>query len=387
MPIPVARHSLMREMNEMAVMTVVRQHGPVSRRRIAEVTGLTKSTVTVAVQRLFSKDVLMELGSVTAGPGRPERLLGLNPDAGYLLGASIDVAGFQLLLFDLEARVLDQKRGVFDAKASPNEVLEALAQAARLLRQQISARKYWGFGVSIPGIIAPSGTVIHAPNLKWKEVEAGEYLRRQLPGPLYVVNDAAAGAIAEYYFGNALTSEFLLYLSLGMGIGGGVMMGGNLLVGIHGAGTEVGHMVIDDNGPYCRCGRQGCFEAVASLRALTERAMRTRDVRDWVGLDHIIEAFNQDEPWARQALEETLHYLQQGITNLANIFDPDTIVLGGPLSRFGEYLRAQIERRVNQDMMIAGHRSIAVRLTRFNEFTSAFGAGAMALNTAVTTRA
>ncbi len=384
MPIPVARHRLMREMNEMAVMTVVRQHGPISRRHIAEITGLTKSTVTVAVQRLFSKRILMERGAVITGPGRPEVLRVLQPDAGYLLGASIDVTGFQLLLFDVEAHVMDKHIGKFDAQMPAEEVLQTVVHAARRFRQQIAADKYWGFGVSIPGIIAPSGTVIQAPNLKWEDVEAGQYLQQQIPGPVYVVNDAAAGAIAEYYFGNALTSEFLLYLSLGMGIGGGVMMDGNLLMGVHGAGTEVGHMVIDDNGPFCRCGRQGCFEAVASLRALIERAMRARDDWGWVDLDQIIEAFSHNEPWAKQALDETLHYMQQGVINLTNIFDPDTIVLGGPLSRFGDYLRESVERQVNQEMMIASHRTIAVRLTRLHEFTSALGAGAMALNTAVT---
>lgn len=386
MPIPVAHHSLMREMNEIAVMTVVRQHAPISRRQIAEITGLTKSTVTVAVQRLFAKNILMERGTVTAGPGRPEILLGLNPNAGFLLGAAVDVANYQVLLFDLQARILDQKVMGFDPQTPAHDVLDALVQDVVLMYQHIPRDQYWGFGVSIPGIISPTGLVINAPNLKWRHVPVRDYFLNRLEAPVFVVNDAASGAVAEYYFGNAQHSDLLLYLSLGMGIGGGALIAGKLFEGVSGAGTEVGHMVIDDNGPYCRCGRRGCFEAVASLRALTERAMRIRDIWHWIDLDAIVDAFNHEEDWARQALDETLRYLEQGVTNLANIFDPDTIILGGPLSQFGPYLSDRIGSRVNRDMMSAEHRAISVRLTSFNGFTSAFGAGAMALNTAVKVR-
>ncbi len=386
MPIPIARHRLMREMNEMAVMTVIRQHGPISRRHIAEITGLTKSTVTVAVQRLFSKHVLKELDSISTGPGRPERLLGLNSEAGYLLGSSIDATKCQVLLFDLQGKVLDHIAYDLKVGHAAQDTLKLVADAALVLLNKIPHEKYWGFGVSIPGIISAEGLVIHAPNLKWHDIAVGTFFNEWLPNPIYVVNDAQAGAIAEYYFGNALTSDLLLYLSLGMGIGGGVVMNGNLLIGAHGTGTEVGHMVISDNGPYCRCGRRGCFEAVASLRSLTERAMRAKDVVDWLKLDQIVSAFHNHEPWARQAVEETFYYLREGIVNLANIFDPDTIVLGGDLSRFGEDLRAQVEVPIESDIIIANNRNLTVRLTSLDDFTSALGAGAMALNTMVSAR-
>ncbi|AEW05612.1 transcriptional regulator, MarR family [Sulfobacillus acidophilus DSM 10332] len=383
MPISVARHSLMRKMNEIAVLTVVRRHAPISRRRIAEITGLTKSTVTVAVQRLFSKNILMELGSVSTGPGRPEIMLGLNPQAGYILGAAIDVATYQILLFDLEAHILSQKTVSYDPNASPETVLEQIAKDAEAVRREIPHEHYWGFGVSIPGIISPTGDVVYAPNLKWSHVPVRAHLLARLGEPVYVVNDADAGAVAEYYFGEAQQSEILLYVSLGIGIGGGAVLGGNLLQGTTGAGTEIGHMVIVDNGPYCRCGRRGCFEAVASVRALVERAMRARDVWQWMSLDQILAGYAQNEPWAVQAVDETMHYLEQGMVNIANIFDPDTLILGGPLARLGEMLRARIAVRLHQDTIAPERREIAVRLTSLGEFTSALGAGAMVLDTAV----
>lgn len=386
MPISVARHDLMRKMNEIAVLTVVRQHGPLSRRRIAEFTGLTKSTVTVAVQRLFTKNILMEIGTVNNGPGRPEVLLSLNPDAGYIIGAAIDVAAYHVLLFDLNAHILHQHIASYDPASSPHEVLGRIGRDVTRIKAMIADSQYWGFGLSIPSVISTSGDVIYAPNLKWSQVPVRQYFVDLIGDPVYVVNDADAGAVAEYFFGEGQKSELLLYLSLGIGIGGGAVVSGNLLQGTTGASAEVGHMVIAANGPLCRCGRRGCFEAVASVRALIERAMRARDVWQWISLDDILAAFASAEPWAVNAVDETMQYVAEGVTNVANVYDPDIIVLGGPLAGLGPYLEQYVQHHVDRHIIAADHRHIAVRLTSLGQFASDLGAGAMVLNTAVGSR-
>ncbi|POB09404.1 ROK family transcriptional regulator [Sulfobacillus sp. hq2] len=386
MPISVARHSLMRQMNDIAVLTVVRQNGPTSRRRIAEILGLTKSTVTVATQRLLQKHILTEVGSVSAGPGHPERLLDINPTGGFIIGAAIDVGSYHVILFDLQARIIRQTIGYYDLSSPPEKVLESIGQDAAAFRQDIDQRRYLGFGISIPGIISTAGDVIYAPNIRWTNVPMRDFFVQLFGEPVFIVNDANAGAVGEYFFGEAQHSELLLYLSLGMGIGGGAVVEGNLMQGATGAGTEVGHMVIVENGPLCRCGRHGCFEAMASVRALTERAMRTADVRQWIELDHILTSFAAGEDWAVRAVEETLTYLKIGLANVANIYDPDMIILGGPLSHLGEFLRHEIDEAVNARGIAEGRRQIAVQTTSLGDLTSVFGAGAMVLHTAIETR-
>ncbi|MCY0878714.1 MAG: ROK family transcriptional regulator [Firmicutes bacterium] len=386
MPISVARHDLMRRMNEMAVLTVLRQHGPLSRRRIAQYTGLTKSTVTVAVQRLFAKNILMEVGTINNGPGRPEVLLNLNPTAGYIIGAGIDVASYHVVLFDLEAHILQQYLASFEANASPREVLSRIAADVKRMKSLIEEREYWGFGLSIPSVISTEGDVIYAPNLKWADVPVKDYFVNLLGEPVFVLNDADAGAVAEYFFGEGQKSELLVYLTLGMGIGGGIVVNGDLLRGTTGASAEVGHMVIAANGPLCSCGRRGCFEALASVRTLIERATRARDAWEWLSLDEIVNGFSAGEAWAVSAVNETVQYIAEGVTNIANIYDPDMIVLGGPLARLGPYLEHYVQSHVSRHIIAANHRRIAIKITSLGQFASDLGAGAMVLNTAVDTR-
>lgn len=385
MPISVARHSLMRQMNEIAVLTAVRQNGPISRRRIANILGLTKSTVTVAAQRLLNKNILMEVGSVSTGPGRPEVLLNINPAAGYIVGAEIDVGTYRILLFDLEARILREQVGAFEVDGPPSDALSTIARSVNLIRKELDRDRYWGFGLSVPGIVSPTGEVLYAPNIKWHHVPVRAFFVQLFGEPVFTMNEANAGAIGEYFFGGVQGSELLLYASLGMGIGGGIVVEGELLQGVSGAATEIGHMSIVPDGPLCRCGRRGCLETVASAQSLIARVENLGGDSFNANLDHILDAWANNDAKVIQAVDETMEYLEMGMINIANVFDPGSIVLGGPLATLGTYLRDRISTAVNQHVIGDG-RHIAVQLSALGSHASAIGAGAMVLHTAVQSR-
>lgn len=206
MQIRVGQHKLLREMNEMAVLSVVRLMGVASRMDVVRKTGLTKSTVSLATRSLMEQGLLEESGTFSGKRGRPGSLLTFRSQAGHLIGASIDVDEYRIVLMDLAGRPLYRISGLVNAKLAPRELLNNLAESIRGLLQHHTQHRVWGVGISIPGVVA-QGSVWCAPNMGWENVPVRSVMEHILNLPVYVANNADAGAIGEYYFGQGQDSR------------------------------------------------------------------------------------------------------------------------------------------------------------------------------------
>ncbi len=213
-------------------------------------------------------------------------------------------------------------------------------------------------GVGCAGMIAEDGTVIFAGNLNLKNYPLAKRLSALINLPVTVTNDANAAALGEAAFGAGKGYSDSVFITLGTGVGGGIIIGGKLFQGGKNVGAEIGHTVIKHGGERCTCGRRGCFEAYSSATALirdTKRAMEeNRSSAMWGcgGLDNVTGKtafdYSDSDPAAKRVVEDYIYNLACGIINLANVFRPQAIILGGGVAEQGDRLIAPLQERLDK---------------------------------------
>lgn len=277
--------------------------------------------------------------------------------------AGVDLGGtnIKLGLISESGEVLERLRLPTPLQNGYDDVIESVADALRLL---IGSRRVVAVGIGAPGPLdTEKGVVIQAPNLKGF---SGRPLARDLQAkcelPVFLENDANAAALGEWWVGAGGRAKHLIVLTIGTGIGGGLILGGQLYRGSAYSAGEVGHMTIEPNGPVCACGNQGCLEALASAPAIAARAREKvqkgfeTQMLDLAGGDSagitaeiVSKACEADDPVALRVLEETGRYLGIGTASLVNVLNPELVLFGGGAAQAGEFLldpiRKQVERR------------------------------------------
>jgi glucokinase-like ROK family protein len=232
-----------------------------------------------------------------------------------------------------------------------------------------------GIGLGVPGLVdTRQGSLEFAPNLGWNDVPLRSMWTRRFDLPVFVENEANTAALGEYYFGVAQDVENLIYLSAGIGLGGGIIVNGSLFRGSSGYAGEVGHMTVDPNGELCGCGKRGCWETVVGPRAIVRRVTRAIEshgepsqISSLVGgelseinMDIVVQAARAGDPVARTALEEVGVQLGIGIANLINAFNPELVVLGGALSLGSELLLPVIKEIIRDHALAQPHGIVQV---------------------------
>ena len=218
-----------------------------------------------------------------------------------------------------------------------------------------------GIGMGVPGMIdSKAGNVIYSNNLQWKDFRIGEKVGKLTGLRVKIANDANVAALGEAKFGAAKDYEDVVMLTLGTGVGSGIVAEGKLLEGNKSAGAELGHMVIVNGGEQCTCGRKGCLEAYASATALirdTKRAMTAhKDSKMWqIGsLDNVTGKtafdYKDSDPYAKEVVDNYIGYLACGITDVANIFRPETVLLGGGVCAQGDNLVKPLQKLLDKDI-------------------------------------
>ena len=236
-----------------------------------------------------------------------------------------------------------------DKSLSQEEQVKALII---IIKETYKDDEFEGIGLGIPGAIDNTlGVVMYSNNLKWENLEIGKMLKRAFPGKkVAMTNDANAAALGEAKFGSAKNEQNVVMLTLGTGIGGGIIINGKLYEGNHGRGAELGHQVIVLDGILCSCGRKGCFEQYASATALIRQAKEA--IKENPECKLALSAKNGDEvngklifetakagcSTAQKVVDNYVKYLCEGLINICNVFRPSSIVLSGGIANQGDYL-------------------------------------------------
>jgi predicted NBD/HSP70 family sugar kinase len=352
-----ANQRAVRRHNLGVVLRHLSEHGPRSRATIAVETGLNKTTVSSLVTELIGLDLVVERGLEQRGTvGRPGQVVELSGEGVVALGLEVNVDYLAVRALDLTGTERHRGLDVRDNRGlAVADVLDRLAQCigAALDAVKGAGLRPVGATVGLPGLVdAGTGTLLLAPNLGWTDVPVADELRTRLPSlgfPLVAENEANLAALAELWEGSARGLADVLYVSGEIGVGAGIIIGGELFRGAQGFGGEFGHMTVDPSGPPCACGSRGCLETLIGLEALLELA----------GLDGSSSGTGSGEPvsmlagraragdeQALAALREAGRWLGIAIASAANLLNFQAVVLGGFFGQLSTWLAAPIAREL-----------------------------------------
>lgn len=250
--------------------------------------------------------------------------------------------------------------------------------------------KVKGVGIGSPGVIdSGNGIVVQANNLRLKNYPLAKLVGEKLNLPVSITNDANAAALGEARFGSGKKYSDSILVTLGTGVGGGIVIGGKLFEGYKSAGAEIGHMVIERGGDRCSCGRRGCFEVYSSATALTKR---TKWAMEEDAGSSMWETYTSDTATGKTAFDymETdisanevvdwyIKHLACGLTNLANMFRPQVIILGGGVSAQGERLTAPLQKILDREVFASEYAPVKVVTATLGSSAGAYGAAALVI--------
>lgn len=378
--------------NRLLVRDTIRKSGPLSRRDVARMTGLTPSAVTGIVNDLVRIGVVQEIGRGESSGGRKPVLLELNPRAGYIFAVRLQSGETVAALIDLGGNILSKQQKKLDTN-SPDKVVEAIVDAftSMIAGSGVDVDDVLWCGIASPGLVDSAvGLIERSTNLNWNKVHLAEMLAARLPGmPVHVENISNAAALAEKEFGSGRGCPNLLYINLSVGIGAGIVIGGSIYGGACGYAGEVGHIILDrDGGPLCTCGARGCFEAICGVHNVLRRVMaeipdeafaRLGIVKTKITFGDIIATPLAEISPVQDIIRETGCYTGMAVADLISIFNPNMVILGGELPRAGEIFLEAVERMVKE--RIPSQIKEAVQIVRSNmaEDPPLMGAYALAL--------
>jgi predicted NBD/HSP70 family sugar kinase len=380
----VGSQQLLKGINRMALVRQLFASPGSSRADLASAVGLTKSTVGLLARELIAEGWLVEREIVATGDmGRRPTPLFIDPTRLLLIGAEVGTESVRVLATSLTGEVIACIEDSYGAARTAKACIRLLAASLQTICQRLDARQeVLGIGIGLPGGVDEARGVLHfAPNLGWRHVPFAALLAEKLQGtslaavPLFLQNEAAVAAVGEMEFNPAPACDPLLYVSISQGLGAGVIVGERLLTGSRGFAGEVGHTVLQLNGPRCSCGRDGCAEALIALPAMLqgcgdEPALRSlSDVRA-----RLVDA----DAATLKAVGAAGRYLGVLLQNLATAYDPGCIVLGGAVVELGEpFLKPALDT-LNDYATAANLAPPTVRTSRFGANAVAVGAAALA---------
>ena len=378
-----ANRETVRRGNLATVLDHVHRAGELSRAALTASTGLNRSTVGALVGELVARGLVEERDAVpTGGPGRPSSVV--EPSArAVVLAVDLQARAVTCAVACLGGVVLARSTAPVDTAArAPETVVAAVARLARRLVSELGVdQRLVAVGVAVPGVTRTSdGTVHVAPNLGWRDVALADAIAAaaQLGVPVLVANEADLGARAEHVRGAGVGADDLVYVHSDTGIGGGVIIGGRPLTGADGYAGEVGHVPVDPHGEPCRCGGRGCWETVASERAVLRTLGRTVD-DEHEGVGAVLREAAAGSRRALDALDELGAWLGIGLAVLVNTFNPSRVILGGLFRRAHPYTAHAMFRELERRALAPARSSVTVVTGALGDDAALLGAAELAL--------
>ena len=377
------RSETVRRANLSTIVRELHLRGPLSRSDLVCSTGLTRGAIRGLIGELAAAGLVTEERSALLGtPGRPSPLVRPRHDRAIVLALDIAVDSIGAALVGFGGRVIDQER-IDRARGhlTADRIASDLARLALPMVDRHDARRALiGIGVAMVGVVRlTDGLVRLAPNLGWHDVPLGETLARRLRLglPVMVANEADLGALAEHRRGAAIGIDDIVYLSGEVGVGGGILIDGQPLIGATGYAGEVGHMPVNPAGAACRCGSIGCWETEVGERALLRRAGRPGG-GGRAAVDAVIAAAEASSPKALGALSETGTWLGIGLAGLVNLFNPALVVLGGVFGRMAPFVADEVEEVLDRRALRAPRDVVKVVATSLGADGTLIGAAEQA---------
>ncbi len=350
---------LMQQLNTSLILDLIKSHGPISRVELAKLTKLSNPAVSAIIASLLEEGWVEEIGVAESTGGRPARLLQFNSRVGYLIG--VDVGGTKMAgaVVDLAGNILARKTIPSKDNGAQADSIGRLTSLVSELQGEVDlpSDSFKGIGLGIPGVTDPLGQRVRlAPGIGWENVDIGRVLTDEFGVPLFADNDANCFARGEVWRGDLQGVKNGIAITIGTGIGVGIVINGHVYQGSHSASGEVGYWLLGSLGPIEQHQGFGPLESLASGTGVATQARKElqdpsikSSLRARVGNDltqltaqQVFEEALQGDIYARQLVDRTTTLLGILLANMASLLDVEKIVIGGGVSRAGEQLVSPI---------------------------------------------
>jgi len=387
---------LMKIVNTSIILDIIRKNKYISRAEIARISKLNPSTVSNLTNELIEMGVLKEVGVGTSQKGRRPIDLSLNPDGPCVIG--VEVVGDRILslMVNMEAKIMAKVRTNINAETGKLAIKKAIGTIREVIKKSGKDKsEIKAIGMGITGLIdSKAGIAKFSPNIGWKDVPIKKIVEEEFGIKTFVDNDAKAMALGEYRFGSGKGSRDLVCINIGEGLGSGIIINGRIYRGANWIAGEIGHNVVDLNGPRCRCGNRGCVETFASGRAMVSHAIvairedrktlisqLTDNEVDKITPKIIFEAADKKDKLARDIIEEAGEYLGIAIANVINSFDPEVVILGGEIVQFDNFnlMLEPAKKTAVKHTFGGGIRNTKILVTELGDDSPAIGAATLAI--------
>jgi predicted NBD/HSP70 family sugar kinase len=375
----------LREGNRKRVIDGLRERGVASRAELARITGLSRSTVSTIVGDLLESGLASEREGGADGEahaGRPPVMVALNSKAGLALGIDFGHRHLRVAVSDLSHTVLAETWRELDVDHSADEGLDTAAAFVDdvLAEAGVDRSRVIGVGMGLPAPIDRATGAVQASSILpgWVGVDAAAEASRRLSLPVEVENDANLGALAELVWGAGRGRSDLAYIKVSSGIGAGLISGGRLQHGVGGTAGEIGHTVLTDGGPVCRCGNRGCLETLASSRAIAELLSSSRG--EVISTRRLLELSNAGDAAAQRLIGDAGRAIGIAVANLCNLLNPECVIVGGDLSGAGEALLEPLRETARRNAIPSAGDALEVFAGVLGERAELLGALALVMH-------
>lgn len=377
--LPRGNRDLIRGINRSILLNAIKTKGAISRADLAHLTGLSPATVTAITGELINSDLIFEKEVAGSSGGRPPILLALNARGGFVVGIKLMENHVVGALTDLNAAVL-VKSTVDMANKQPDAVVDVLVDLLNQLTAKSGIRKkqLLGVGIGLAGVVDSSqGILRQSPFFGWKNIPLKDLIQTRLHVPVYLENDVNTLTLGERWLGSGIPEDNFIVVTIGRGIGMGMVLDGQIYRGKSGGAGEFGHIVVDPSGPLCNCGKHGCLETFVSDRALLtaakEKGLQTND------LETLANLAAEGNGQAVEILETAGRLFGRELANLVNVLDPRLILISGEGVVVGETFFSAMRGTFRCNIMPGLAEDTEIRVATWGDDVWARGAASVVI--------
>jgi glucokinase-like ROK family protein len=390
---------IVKNLNKHAVLDLIRfTPGGISRVELAQRLELSRAAMTTIVNDLLDCDAIRETESRNGHSGRPPIILEINALRGHVVGIDMGASHLAIILTDFSAQVIDEIEVPFSVADGPEKCIDQANKLVEdlLKKNNLDNKKISAIGLGVPGPIDSEAGMVYAPPIMpgWDGFPIQTSLESKWGLPVSLNNDAELGALGEWAYGVGRGENYLAYIKVGTGIGSGLLLNGQIYRGATGSAGEIGHLTIEENGPMCDCGNAGCLEALAGGKAIARQAREAvqkgqRTLLSSMGPVELLtardvaSAARRGDLVSQKIIARAGRYLGIAIAGLVNLFNPQTVVLGGGVAQIGDLLLQPIRDTVTQRSLQASARTVKINTAVLRRNSSGMGAIVQALSIAL----
>jgi len=373
---------LTRDLNRAAILRLIGSAGPIARTSIAKQLSLSPATVTSITRELIESGIVRTADRAPSRGGRPALLLEIVGRAAHAFGVKIAPDHVVGVVVDLDGVVITQfeqrldlaKRDGFDTAVG---VLRGWLEHAQATAPLL------GVGLGVPGVVDSSRGAVTSPMIGWRDFPLRDTLQSALGVPVLVDNDVNTLAVFERLYGRGREVEHFVALTLGRGVGLGIVANGDIYRGAGGGAGEFGHVTVVPGGPVCSCGKRGCLEAVVGDPALAATARERGIIGKRQGPRALLRKADAGDPAARAVYAEAADVLGQAVAGLVNVLSPESILVSGEGTQAWAHFEEAFERSLRAHLF-PPLRAVAVEVDPWDDATWAVGAASLVLRATFT---